>query len=181
MQLNGLMVVNIVFKLKHFMMKFFYTLSFYVLFMTSAKTQVIKMDDLNFLINDWKGTLTYIDYKSGNPYTMPANMSFKKLNSNELLAQHIYPDEPKANSIDTFVISNSGKFFNENKIIKVVHLSNNGIEITTQTKGKDGNDNKPALLKHIYTITKDSFINRKEVKFLDEKKWMLRNEYKFSN
>ena len=162
-------------------MKLLSTLSFCVLFFSSAKTQVIKMDDLKFLVNDWKGTLTYVDYKSGKPYTMPANMSFKKLSDNELLAQHIYPNEPKANSVDTFVIGKLGKFFNENKIIKVVHLLNNGIEITTQVKSKDGNDNKPALLKHIYTITEHTFTNRKEVKFLDSKTWMLRNEYKFSN
>lgn len=162
-------------------MKLLITLSFCVLFFSSAKTQVIKMDDLKFLVNDWKGTLTYVDYKSGKPYTMPANMSFKKLSDNELLAQHIYPNEPKANSVDTFAIGKLGKIFNENKIIKVVHLLNNGIEITTQVKSKDGNDNKPALLKHIYTITEHTFTNRKEVKFLDSKTWMLRNEYKFSN
>ena len=162
-------------------MKLLFTLTFCVLFFSIAKAQVIKMDDLHFLINDWKGTLTYIDYKSGKPYTMPANMSFQKLSDTELLAQHIYPDEPKANSVDTFVIGKLGKFFNENKIIKVEHLPNNGIEITTQVKGKDGNDNKPALLKHIYTITEHTFTNRKEVKFIGSKNWQLRNEYKFSN
>ena len=162
-------------------MKLLITLSFCVLFFSSAKTQVIKMDDLKFLVNDWKGTLTYVDYKSGKPYTMPANTSFKKLSDNELLAQYIYPNEPKANSVDTFAIGKLGKIFNENKIIKVVHLLKNGIEITTQVKSKDGNDNKPALLKHIYTITEHTFTNRKEVKFLDSKTWMLRNEYKFSN
>ena len=163
------------------MMKFFCTISFFILFLNVAKSQVIKMDDLQFLINDWKGTLTYIDYKSGKPYTMPAEISFKKLSANELLAQQIYPDEPKANSVDTFVIGKLGKFFNDNKIIKVEHLPNNGIEITTQVKGKDGNDNKPALLKHIYTITEHTFTNRKEVKFIGSKNWQLRNEYKFSN
>jgi len=52
------------------------------------------------------------------------------------------------------------------------------LQIITETNGVDGNDNKKALIKHIYTISKKTFIKRKEVKFEEEDKFIMRNEFK---
>jgi len=46
--------------------------------------------------------------------------------------------------------------------------------------GADGNENRKAVLKHIYYIDKNSFSIRKEVKFDGEPNFLLRNEYKMS-
>jgi hypothetical protein len=97
----------------------------------------------------------------------------------KFIAAISYPDEPKANGNDTFLISRAGKVFNGADIVKLQRLKNGGIIITTEQQAQDGNDNKSAVLKHIYTIQKNRFTNRKEVKFTGEKKWLLRNEYKF--
>jgi hypothetical protein len=161
-------------------MKFFSTIVPLFLSLTIV-AQTITVKDLQLLPGSWKGSLTYIDYASGKPYTMPANAAIVQTQQvGQYLVAFTYPGEPKANGTDTFLISQNGKLFNGAKIVQLQHLENGGVIITTVQDGRDGNDNKKAILKHTYTIQKNIFINRKEVKFYDEKKWMLRNEYRFN-
>jgi hypothetical protein len=148
---------------------------------SSTIAQTITGKDLQLLIGSWKGSLTYLDYNSGKPYTMPANIDVEQLQGgNQFVVVYTYPDEPKANSKDTFLISDNGKSFNGAPITKKQQLKKGGLIFTTELNGQDGNDNKKAILKHIYTIQKNIFINRKEVKFTNGKKWTLRNEYRFT-
>jgi hypothetical protein len=58
--------------------------------------------------------------------------------------------------------------------------SNGVIEIITERTGQDGNENKKALIRHVYSIRKKLIRNRKEVKFEGEEQWILRNEYKMN-
>jgi hypothetical protein len=153
----------------------------FICFSATGFSQTLTVKDLQLLTGNWKGSLTYIDYSSGKPYTMPVNAGIiQAMQANGFIVMLSYPDEPKANGNDTFFISQNGKLFNGAKIVKLHRLKDEGIIITTATNGQDGNDNKKAVLKHIYTITKNSFSNRKEVKFTGKKNWQLRNEYKFN-
>ena len=153
----------------------------FTFFSVAVFAQSITVKDLHLLPGSWKGSLTYIDYNSGKPYTMPANIEVVQMEQTDrFLLAFYYPDEPKANDKDTFLISNSGKVFNGGTIKKVERLKEGGIVITTEQNGRDGNDNKKAVLKHIYTIQNTVFISRKEVNFAGSKNWMLRNEYRFS-
>ena len=161
-------------------MKFIEALFILIFYSTALHSQTLKTENLNLLVGNWNGTLTYLDYKSGKPFTMPAKVEIEKLDDFNFQIAYNYPTEPKANSLDTFKISSNGKIFNGSKITKILHLLNKGIKITTEKIAVDGNDNKKAILKHIYTITISTFINRKEVKFLSSNVWLLRNEYKFS-
>lgn len=130
----------------------------------------------------WKGSLTYLDYSSGKPYTMPANVTISKdgNNVNQLIFVFTYPDEPKANGIDTLVISNDGLQIDGAMVISKKKNSDGSLEIITDKNGTDGNDNRKAVLRHIYTISKKKFSNRKEVRFDGEEKFILRNEFKMS-
>ena len=49
--------------------------------------------DLKNLIGKWEGTLTYLDYQSDKPYTMPANIEVNLIDSNNFLYKNIYPKE----------------------------------------------------------------------------------------
>jgi len=152
-----------------------------VFFSVEVFAQTIAARDLQLLPGSWKGTLTYIDYGTGKPFTMPANIDVTQIaQSNQFVVAFSYPKEPKANGNDTFLISNNGKMFNGAPVKKVTLLKDGGIMIVTEKDGEDGNDNKKAILKHTYTIEKNNFTNVKEVKFIGEEKWMIRNEYKFS-
>jgi hypothetical protein len=67
--------------------------------LTATLTQAQKKS--NLLINDfmkvegnWTGQLTYLDYSSGKPYTMSADLEIKRIpNTNEFLFIHTYPKE----------------------------------------------------------------------------------------
>ncbi len=149
----------------------------------NAQKQVkIKPTDLKIMEGNWVGTLTYLDYKSNQPFTMPANTSIQqsKDNPNFFLRSLGYSQEPKANQKDTLTISNNGTIFNDAPIVSYKKFAVDSIIIITQKNGIDGNDNKPALLRHTFTITNHLFTNKKEVKFVGEEKWILRNEYTFS-
>ncbi|MBA4198653.1 MAG: hypothetical protein C0459_13980 [Chitinophaga sp.] len=142
--------------------------------------QQLQSTDFKLAEGKWKGSLTYLDYTSGKPYTMPADIVvfINPLNKNEVILQHIYPDEPKANGYDTLTINNNGTQLNSalvtgNTFIKTIKT------IVTEEKAVDGNDRKPATIKHTYTISNDSFIIKKEVLFNETTNWLLRNTYSF--
>jgi hypothetical protein len=141
----------------------------------------IKVKDFRPAFGKWKGTLTYLDYSSGKPYTMPANVTVHANPENQwqVILAFEYPNEPGANGNDTLVISSDGILLNGEAVVSR-KKSNGVIEIITERTGQDGNENKKALIRHVYSISKKLFSNRKEVRFEGEEKWILRNEYKMS-
>ena len=136
--------------------------------------------DFEKLLGTWQGFLTYLDYSSGKPYTMPANVEIKRVNkTNQFVFSNIYPNETSANSIDTISISSEGKYIHK-ELVKLRHkLPNGDIEIITEEFGKDGNDNKPAIFRHVYTFGSTTYKNRKDVQFTGETEWINRHEYSY--
>ncbi len=111
---------------------------------------------------------------------MPANMTVKDFtNKNSIVYSINYPTEPSANSIDTIFISENGRFINNEPIKKKLKLTDS-LEVITEIAGIDGNDNKAALIRHTYRISKNTFSVQKEVQFVGQKSWILRNEYKYT-
>lgn len=145
----------------------------------AQKNSTISNKDFNLLIGSWQGSLTYIDYSSNKPYTMQADIDIKQIGTtNKYTFANTYPKEPNANSMDTMVISKDGKMINE-QIVKSIKKFNDRLEIITEVLKTDGNENKPALLRHTHIIDKDVYINRKDVQFVGQKAWIKRNEYKY--
>ena len=149
--------------------------------LSAQSPAAVSVKDFAIAAGPWKGKLTYLDYTSVKPYTMPANITLRILADNSSIElAFVYPDEPKANGKDTLFISGNGSMLNKAKIISKKLLPDGSIQIITDINGKDGNDNKSAILRHIYTIGKNNFSNRKEVKFEGADQWIMRNEYVFS-
>ena len=67
----------------------------------SVFVQPVSVKDFKPAFGKWKGTLTYLDYTSGKPYTMPCNIKVSKDGSNaqQLILAFEYPNEPKANGM----------------------------------------------------------------------------------
>ncbi len=125
-----------------------------------ANGKLLKIKDLEKVIGTWRGTLTYLDYSSGKPYTMPADLIINFANEQKALVRSFeYPDEPKANSKDTMKLEKNGLFLNDAKITE------NEIEST-------GN----------FTIVTEynSFSMRKDVQFIGTSTWINRHEYRFT-
>jgi len=137
--------------------------------------------DFEKLSGSWQGSLTYLDYSSGKPYTMPADIEIKRINkTNKFVFLNIYPKEASANSIDTITISTEGEYIDKELVKSRQKLANGLIEIITEELGEDGNDNKGATIRHTYTLGKTSFNKRKDVQFVGETKWIKRHEYSYT-
>lgn len=145
---------------------------------TAQPAPSVTVTDFSRSLGQMKGTLTYLDYSSGKPYTMPAWITLRI--SEQLLIRSLeYPDEPKANQTDTLLIGAKGTFFNGAKLVKKAILPDGNLQLVTEKAGKDGNDNKPAILRNTYTFGTHLIVIRKDVRFEGEEKWIQRHEYSF--
>lgn len=163
--------------------KSFLTIIVSLLFISNSYAQnksKISVKDFQMLSGSWQGALTYLDYSSGKPYTMPADLDIKRIGkSNKFIFSNIYPNEKNANGIDTISISDDGKYIDKELVKSRNKLLNGDIEIVTEEQGKDGNDNRQATIRHSYTFGKENLSNRKDVQFLGETQWIKRHEYTY--
>lgn len=139
---------------------------------------IITSGDLKNLIGEWTGTLTYLDYSSNKPYSMPANLIVKQGgNENQYLLSTNYPNEPKANSKGKITVSKNGKQLNKKDLKSKERLPDGQIQLITEYVGKD--NNKKAFIRNIYILGEKQFIIRKEVRFENTNEWLKRNEYNY--
>ena len=144
----------------------------------SGQSSQMELKDFQTIIGKWNGSLTYMDYQTGNPYTMKANLRVVKGRSpRQLVVYNEYPGEPGANSKSKFRLSKNRKKLNRKTISTRAQINAQEVKITTEHKGKD--NRKKALVRNIYIIGAKTFINRKEVKYMGTDEWITRNEYSF--
>lgn len=145
-----------------------------------AQEYYLTKEDLKQLSGCWDGSLTYLDYSTNKPFSMPSNYNISPIEKSDNFKVVIaYPKEPEANSIDTIFITGNGNEI-DGEIIKSKRvLSDKSLEIITEQKGKDGNDDKPATFKFTYLLSAENYSKKKEVKFDDGEAWIMRHEYKF--
>jgi hypothetical protein len=163
--------------------RLYITLSLTLLITTICGAQIsfkTIQKDFDKLAGTWEGSLTYLDYSSGKPYAMPANLEVKRIdNTSKLVFSNIYPNETSANSVDTISISTDGKYIDKELVKSRRKLPSGDIEIITEEFGKDGNDNKPATFRYTYTFGPTTYKNRKDVQFTGETVWINRHEYSY--
>ncbi len=136
--------------------------------------------ELKNLVGCWKGSITYLDYTTNKPFSMPANITVNDFGkSNIITASLVYPDEPAANTLDTIFISEDGRSLNSETITSKIKFNKDSLQVVTETAGIDGNDNQPAVIRHIYTISSHVYSIRKEVQFTGQTNWIMRHEFKF--
>ncbi len=148
----------------------------FIFFCLSSKAQSLQIEDLSSSVGYWKGKLTYLDYSSGKPYTMSANIKISLTEDKSgFIMGYEYPDEPQANSLDTTYVN--GKLFGKDRIVEFNKNSEGCFTFITETEGEDGNDHKKAILRHTYILKTNTFSAVKDVKFEGTDKWIKRNEY----
>lgn len=154
-------------------------ISFLILFCITSNAQTFQIKDLSSSIGNWEGKLTYLDYTSGNPFTMLANIKISLTeNKSGYIIGYDYPKEPHANSKDTTYLI--GKFFGKEKIVDFKKEQNGGFKLVTEILGEDGNEHKKAILRHTYLEHSKKYTITKEVKFEGSDLWIKRNEYLFN-
>lgn len=146
----------------------------------AQKEPTVSDKDLRLLIGNWQGTITYLDYTSNKPFSMPAELEIRQdAKPGTYLFAHTYPNEPKANETDTITIARNKRLINRELVISKRRLTDGSMQLVTEYLATDGNDNKPAIIRHTYTIGKNAYTNRKEVKFALQDDWTKRSEYAF--
>ena len=142
----------------------------------SVNAQSLQVKDLSNSVGSWEGKLTYLDYSTGKPYTMSANINISLTeNKHGYIMGYAYPKEPQANSKDTTYIMND--LFGKDKIVEFKKATDGGFTLVTEIAGEDGNDNKKAILRHTYILKLNTYSIIKDVKFEGTDKWIKRNEY----
>lgn len=138
----------------------------------------ISSEELNSVIGHWKGTLTYTDYSSNKPFSMPANVTVESdKKDTQILLFYEYPNDSQANSKGKITISKEGSAINGNSLVSRWNLENGSTQFITEANGKDNREK--ALIRNVYVIGENRFIIRKEVKFETSEDWLQRNEFKF--
>ena len=157
----------------------FSTVFFSLLFSYNSLAQTtISASDFKSAIGSWSGTLTYINYSDGEPFSMPVELRIVPIEeTNNFTFYFSFPDEPHANSEEIFSISDGGTMLNGEPVISKRLLEDGNLEIVTESFGTD--DNKPATIRETYIIGADVFITKKEVLFTDQEDWINRNEFNF--
>lgn len=145
----------------------------------NAQTNSVSAKDFLVISGCWQGTLTYLDYKSGKPYSMPANLDVKQA-GNLFLFENKYPNEPSANAGDTIMLSGDGHLLNNEQVLSNTVLDSGKREIITEATGTDGNDNRKARFRYTYFLGKNEFSRKKEIMFNGDSTWIRRHEYRYN-
>ncbi len=147
----------------------------------NLKTPKIKSGDFKLLTaGQWKGKLTYQDYRSNKKVSILSNLTVTESNEDKLswIFEYEYPDEPKANKKSIVKISKDGKTFDDETVVERTNLPNKTLKIVTTKNGMD--NNKPAVFRYIYLINKKTFSIKKEVKYEGTQEFFERNEYSWN-
>jgi hypothetical protein len=150
--------------------------TFFLFLCLSSNAQTFQIKDLSSTVGNWEGKLTYLDYSSGKPFTMLANIKIGlTADKNGYIMGYEYPKEPHANSKDTTFINDN--LFGKDKIVSFQKNTNGSFTLVTEVDGEDGNENKKAILRHTYQLVSNTYSIVKDVKFEGTDKWVKRNEY----
>lgn len=146
----------------------------------AAKAQMkVSITDFQPATGTWKGQLTYLDYSSNKEVSIQATLNAEVKGDNRIKLNFDYPAEPGYGSKEQYEIRENGKMVNDMKVMERTTLSDGSLKIVLESRGKDGNDQKPAVFHHVFELGKNSFMLSKLVKFEGQEKFFQRNQYSF--
>ena len=140
----------------------------------------IKSDDLKRLTGaQWKGRLSYLDYRANKRIEIPSNLTVTQSpeDKSAWIFDYQYPDEPKANNKSTLKIGKDGKTLGEETVVERTELPDNTLRIVTNKNGIDNEKN--AVFRYTYLLNERSFSIKKEVKYQGADEFFERNQYKW--
>jgi len=146
--------------------------------LVATKEPRITRDDLQLLTGpQWSGTLTYLDYRSNQKVSIPANLTVRPNGEDKWswVFEYKYPDEPKANNGEIVRLSKDGTTMNGEVAVERTILTDSTVRFVTEKKGTD--NNRSALIRFTYSLNAKSFSIKKEIRYEDENQFFARNEY----
>jgi hypothetical protein len=146
-----------------------------------AQAPTVTVDDLKILEGPkWTGTLTYLDYRSNKKTSIKSNLIVTRASDNASSWQfaYEYPDEPKANDSSTVDLTELGRRLGGKEIIEKETTSGGGMRLVATMDGTD--NNKKALFRFTYLISRNAFSIKKEVRLDGATEWFERNTYSWT-
>ena len=147
----------------------------------STDTPKLKRSDVQLITGqEWTGTLTYLDYSTGQKVSIPSNLivSQSKVDKFAWVFDYEYPDELEANSSKDVLLSKDGRTFNGENVVEREPLNESTVRAVTEKTGTD-NDQK-ALFRFTYLLASKSFSIKKEVRYEGAADFIERNQYSWA-
>jgi hypothetical protein len=148
---------------------------------TRAQTAKMSSSDLRPLEGiAWTGELSYLEYGSKKSVSIKSNVVVNRDSADKLKWKFAfsYPHEPNANREEIVVLTCDGKAFDGENVTERKKLKDGTLLIVTSSPGKD--DDRDAIFRHTYTIGRNTFSIRKDVRFVGESEFFERNTYRWS-
>ncbi len=142
---------------------------------------VVQPGDLEKMEGAWLGFLFYKDYQSGQMQRIHASINVSRsaaTTGNVWQLEYDYPREPGHKSTSTYILNKTGDSLGDAHVIERKTLPGGGISFTTESKGKDGNQQRAAVFHHIWTVQGDSLLITKMVRYENEDSFIMRNTYR---
>lgn len=104
----------------------------------------------------WTGALTYLDYTSSKPTTIPCTMIIARIPDPDLAWEMRigYPDEPHANSSNVLRIGAAGTTLDNETVLERTTMRDGAIRLVTKTTGTDAD--RKATFKFVYVLSPNS-------------------------
>lgn len=139
---------------------------------------IARIEDFEVLEgDDWSGSLTYLNYNSEERSTIPVKLQVREVKGRTMNYAIQYPGEEEYNSKEQIVLSRDGRRIDGFEVVARIESPDGALLITTLGKGED--DERPADLQFVYTLSADRLSIRKDVRFEGDEAFFNRNEYAF--
>lgn len=158
-----------------------------ILLSTNAMAQGpsgIQPEELKNFEGSWKGSLTYKDYSTGKETSIAAtvvcHLAKPENESRTWVMNFDYPGEKGHDHSEEYRINKEGTGISNKLLVEKTLLPDGSLKIILEEKGKDGNDQKPAIFHHIIKLSASTLTITKMVRFEGDQVFIKRNEYQFS-
>ena len=141
----------------------------------------VRFDDIQQLVGRrWTGTLTYMDFSSKKTTSIPSTLTVVRDSSQPATwVWNIgYTDEPQYDSGLSVTLREDGRFLQDERVLRRRKSADGSVEIVTETKGKD--DNRPAILRHVYRFGRTEASRQLLVKVEGSSTFFQRHIYRWS-
>ena len=146
----------------------------------AQKHPAVSIKDFRNLVGCWQGILNYSGTMIRKPYATKAELVVKQIGrSNRFDFVHIYTKDPHDNVHDTITISNDGKKVRKEAIKSKRYNKKGNLEIITEDLGFDHDNNKPSLIRQVYTFGKGYYMYKKQVQLEGQTEWLDRQEFNY--
>lgn len=153
------------------------TISMLFIATLSLAQTTVSINDFEIMNNtNWKGTLAYLDYQSGELSNVETTLQIK-IEDNKIKYNMQYTYEPNKNNKSSVQIKKNGSYYGNEKIVSNT-FENNTRKIVTTYTGKDDGRKADIYITHKFNDT--TYSMSKKVIFKDTNESLIRNTYTFT-